>query len=120
MPKSKSTLAEIAADANDAVGVGRDFGEAAGATPRAHLDLNPDNVRNDIARLVLGLVEVIRQLIERQALRRVEDGQLTDEQIEAIGLTLMRLEERMEELKNHFGVPEGDLGLDLGLLCDDT
>lgn len=124
MPKCNSTLAEIEADASDALGPDWDFARAPVATPRSHLDLNPDNVRNDLARLVLGLVEVVRQLMERQALRRVEDGQLTDDQIKSIGLTLMRLEERMQELKDYFGVPENDLGLGLGLdlqsLCDDT
>ncbi len=124
MPKSRLTLAGIEADTSDAGEPGWDFAGAPATTPRPHLDLNPDNVRNDLARLVLGLVEVIRQLIERQALRRVEDGQLTDEQIESVGLTLMRLEERMQELKTYFGVPDEDLGLGLGLdlksLCDDT
>ncbi len=120
MPKCKSTLA----DASDAAGPGWDFAGAPVTTSSPRLDLNPDNVRNDLARLVLGLVEVIRQLIERQALRRVEDGKLTDEQIELIGLTLMGLEERMQELKTYFGVPDEDLGLGLDLnlesLRDDT
>lgn len=123
MPKCNSTLAGVEGDASDDGGPW-DFARAPVATPRPRLDLNPDNVRNDLARLVLGLVEVIRQLMERQALRRVEDGQLTEDQIESIGLTLMRLEERMQELKDYFGVPDEDLGLGLGLdlqsLCDDT
>ncbi len=124
MAKSKLTFAKIETDASDAAGPGWDFAEAPVTASRPGLDLNPDTVRNDLARLVLGLVEIIRQLVERQALRRVEDGQLTDEQIESIGLTLMRLEERMQELKDYFGVPDDDLGLGLGLdlqsLCDDT
>ena len=66
--------------------------------PGARLDVNPNSVQHDLARLVLCLVEVVRQLMERQALRRVEGGRLTDEEIEALGLTLMRLEERMDEL----------------------
>ncbi len=89
------------------------------AFPRGRLDLNPDSVQHDLARLVLCLVEVIRQLMERQALRRVESGRLTVDQIEALGLTLMRLEERMDELKQHFGVTGEELRLDLSGLIDE-
>jgi hypothetical protein len=92
---------------------------ASRALPSGRLDLNPDSVQHDLARLVLCLVEVLRQLMERQALRRVEGGRLTAEQIEALGLTLMRLEERMDELKEHFGVTGEELRLDLGGLIDD-
>jgi hypothetical protein len=87
--------------------------------PKGRLDLDPDNVQHDLARLVLGLVEVVRQLVEKQALRRVEGGRLTPEQIEKLGLTLMRLEERMDELKEHFGVGDKELGLDLGGLFEE-
>ena len=87
--------------------------------PKARLDLDTDNVQQDLARLVLGLVEVVRQLVEKQALRRVEGGRLTPEQIEKLGLTLMRLEERMDELKEHFGVGDKELGLDLGCLFEE-
>ena len=66
--------------------------------------------------LVLTLVELLRQLMERQALRRVEDGTLTDEQVEKIGWTLMSLENRMDELREHFGLAPEDLNLDLGPL----
>jgi len=83
------------------------------------VDLDSDTVQHDLARLVLGLVEVIRQLIERQAMRRVEGGRLTAEQIERLGLTLMRLEERMEELKDHFGVTGEELRLDLGGIVEE-
>ena len=87
--------------------------------PKARLDLDTENVQHDLARLVLGLVEVVRQLVEKQALRRVEGGRLTPEQIEKLGLTLMRLEERMDELKEHFGVGDKELGLDLGCLFEE-
>jgi hypothetical protein len=83
------------------------------------VDLDSDTVQHDLARLVLGLVEVIRQLIERQALRRVEGGRLTEEQIERLGLTLMRLEGRMNELKDHFGVTGEELSLDLGGIIEE-
>ncbi len=86
---------------------------------RGRLDLDSDTVQHDLARLVLSLVEVVRQLVERQALRRVEGGRLAPEQIEKLGLTLMRLEERMEELKVHFGVTGEELRLDLGGLVEE-
>jgi hypothetical protein len=86
---------------------------------KGRLEMNPDTVQHDLARLVLGLIEVIRQLVERQALRRVEGGALTPEQVERLGLTLMRLEERMEELKQHFGVTGDELRFDLGALIDE-
>jgi len=66
--------------------------------------------------LVLTIVELLRQLMERQALRRVDDGTLTDDQIEKIGWTLMSLEEKMAELRDHFGLEPEDLNLDLGPL----
>jgi hypothetical protein len=65
---------------------------------------------------VLTVVELLRQLIERQALRRVEAGNLTDEQVECLGTTLMLLEQRVAELTQHLGLDEEDLNLELGLL----
>ena len=79
------------------------------AEDRAH-------VERGLAQLVLTLIELVRQLMERQAIRRIEAGGLTDEQIERLGQTLMALEERMEELKEHFELTEGDLNLNLGPL----
>ncbi|MEY9929737.1 hypothetical protein ABH926_004377 [Catenulispora sp. GP43] len=81
-----------------------------------HVVLDPDNVGRDLACLILTVVELIRQLMERQALRRVDQGDLTDDQIEAIGVTLMVLEERMDELREHFGLEPEDLNIDLGPL----
>ena len=77
---------------------------------------DPENVERGLAQLVLTLVELLRQLMERQAVRRVEGGSLTDEEIERLGLTFMRLEERMEQLKEAFGLEDDDLNLDLGPL----
>ncbi|GAA3355384.1 hypothetical protein GCM10017744_017720 [Streptomyces antimycoticus] len=65
---------------------------------------------------MLTIVELLRQLMERQALRRVEQGGISDEQIEKLGLTLMALEQNMAELREHFGLTEDDLNLDLGPL----
>lgn len=69
-----------------------------------------------LAALVLTVVELLRQLMERQAIRRVEDGTVSDDQAERLGITLMRLDERMNELMEHFGLGPEDLNLDLGPL----
>ncbi|MEU5611148.1 gas vesicle protein K [Streptomyces sparsogenes] len=78
--------------------------------------VDPESVRRSLAGLVLTIVELLRQLMERQALRRVDQGGITDEQIEELGLTLMALEEQMTELREHFGLTQEDLNLDLGPL----
>lgn len=85
---------------------------ASGAPPRWNAD--PEDVRRSVAKLVLTLIEFIRQLLERQAIRRMEAGTLTDEQTEAVGLALMRLEETVREIGAQFGIAADDLNLDLG------
>ncbi|MEU3727741.1 gas vesicle protein K [Streptomyces sp. NPDC031705] len=85
------------------------------STPR-RVELDPDTVERDLARLVLTVVELLRQLMERQALRRVEVGDLTEDQEERLGLTLMLLEDRMELLRTRFGLEPQDLNIDLGPL----
>jgi Gas vesicle protein K len=80
------------------------------------LPLDSNQVEQGLAKLVLTIIELLRQLIERQAMRRVESDSLTDEQIEELGLTLMRLEEKMEELKLIFGLEHEDLNIELGPL----
>jgi hypothetical protein len=80
------------------------------------LDADPENVERGLAQLVLTIVELLRQIMERQALRRVEAGNLDDETVERLGRTLMALESRMEELKQTFGLADEDLNLDLGPL----
>ncbi|MFI9201095.1 gas vesicle protein K [Streptomyces sp. NPDC053048] len=82
----------------------------------ARVELDQDTVERDLARLVLTVVELLRQLMERQALRRVELGDLTEEQEERIGLTLMALADRMEDLCARHGLRPEDLNLDLGPL----
>jgi uncharacterized protein YjiS (DUF1127 family) len=79
---------------------------------------DPEKVEQGLAQLVLTLIELLRQLMERQALRRMEQGTLDDEQIERLGVTFMRLAERMEELKAEFGLQQSDLNLNLGPLGD--
>ncbi len=77
-----------------------------------------EGAEDDLVRLVLAVVETVRQLVERQAIRRVESGKLSDDEIERLGLALMRLEERMSELKTHFGIAADDLALHLGTARD--
>jgi hypothetical protein len=81
-----------------------------------HIRADPENVERGLAALVLTVVELLRQLMERQALRRVEAGGLDQETLERLGSTLMALEARMEELKQTFGLDDEDLNLDLGPL----
>lgn len=85
------------------------------AFPR-RVDADPERVERGLAQLVLTLVELLRQLMERQALRRMEGGTLTDEEIERLGETFMKLAQRMDELKREFGLEDKDLNLDLGPL----
>ena len=83
---------------------------------RLRIEAGPQSVEKGLVTLVLTLVELLRQLMERQALRRVDQGTLTDDQIEKVGSTLMALEDRMAELREHFGLTVEDLNLDLGPL----
>ena len=71
-------------------------------------------VENGLARLVLAIIELIRRLLEKQALRRMDAGNLTDDEIERLGNALMKLEEKMDELKRVFGLTDDDLNLKLG------
>nr|WP_240503086.1 gas vesicle protein K [Streptomyces prasinopilosus] len=91
-------------------------GRGEGDGRRNRLDLEPDTVERDLVKLVLTVVELLRQLMERQALRRFDEGDLTEDQEERIGLTLMLLEERMAELRDRYGLRPEDLNLDLGPL----
>ncbi|AQS65986.1 gas vesicle protein K [Streptomyces pactum] len=85
--------------------------------PRAHaLDLDPERVTNDLAALVLTVVELLRQLMERQAVRRFDEGTLSAEQEDRLGTALMLLDERMDDLCEQHGLSRGDLNLDLGPL----
>ncbi len=80
------------------------------------LELDPEAAQNGLAKLVLTVVELLRQLSERQAVRRMEAGSLTDAEIERVGGALLRLEDKMKELKTQFGLSDEDLNLDLGPL----
>jgi CRISPR/Cas system-associated endonuclease Cas1 len=80
------------------------------------LEADRDDVARGLAQLVLTIIELLRQLMERQAIRRVESGDLSDEQVERLGQALMALERQMGELKDEFGLEDEDLNLDLGPL----
>src|SRR4051812_811751 len=80
------------------------------------VNADPENVQRGLAQLVLTIVELLRQLMERQALRRIDGGTLSDEEVERLGRTFMELDKRMAELREQFGLDEEDLNLDLGPL----
>jgi Gas vesicle protein K len=80
------------------------------------LPLDSKQVEQGLAKLVLTIVELLRQLMERQAMRRVESNSLTEDQLEELGLTLMRLEEKMDELLDIFSLKKKDLNIELGPL----
>jgi len=77
---------------------------------------DPDDVQRSVAKLVLTLVEFVRQLLERQSIRRMEAGTLTDRQVEDVGRALMQLEETVRDIAAKFGIPPEDLNLELGPL----
>lgn len=85
------------------------------ALPR-RIDADPERVERGLAQLVLTLVELLRQLMERQALRRIDGGGLSENEVERLGLAFMKLDERMDELKNEFELEDADLNIDLGPL----
>jgi hypothetical protein len=87
---------------------------AAAEAPRWNAD--PEEVQRSVARLLLALVEFLRKLMERQAIRRMEAGTLEEEEIEKLGLALMRLEETLHDIAARFGLAPEDLNLDLGPL----
>lgn len=80
------------------------------------INADPERVENGLARLVLTLIELLRNVLEHQAVRRMDGGSLSDEEVERLGLTLMRLDERMRELKDTFGLTDEELTIDLGPL----
>ncbi|MBI4410047.1 MAG: gas vesicle protein K [Gemmatimonadetes bacterium] len=88
-----------------------------GALPR-RIDASPDQAAQGLAKLVLTLIELLRRLLERQALRRIEAGCLSPEEIERMGVTFLQLEKKMAELRAHFGLKEEDLNVSLGPLGD--
>jgi hypothetical protein len=83
---------------------------------RGRVNADPENLEKGLAQLVLTVIELLRQLMERQAIRRIEGGTLSAAEVERLGRTFMALAERMDELKTVFGLTDEDLNLDLGPL----
>jgi predicted transcriptional regulator len=92
----------------------REIERAASKTSPLRWNANPEEVQRSVAQLVLTLVDFIRQLLERQAIRRMEAGTLNAEQTEDVGRALMQLESTIRDLAARFGIPPDDLNLDLG------
>ncbi|WP_026286282.1 gas vesicle protein K [Salsuginibacillus kocurii] len=85
--------------------------------PEGNIKFNEkENSEDGLAQLVITVIELLRELVERQAMRRVDSGRLTEEEIERLGEALMHLEEQMEMLKDFFGLTDEDLNIDLGPL----
>lgn len=80
------------------------------------METDADSVERDLIKLVLTIVELVRQLMEKQALRRVDEGDLSEDQVEELGTALMRLEDAMNDLQERFDLTAEDLNLDLGPL----
>jgi hypothetical protein len=117
MSARSDPLDKLFASNGDLEQIARELGKPRSAFPR-RVNADPERVERGLAQLVLTLIELLRQLMERQALTRMEQGNLSEEQIERLGETFMRLEQRMEELKAHFGLEDRDLNLNLGPLGD--
>jgi hypothetical protein len=94
----------------------RILGDATLDALSGRVSTDPEQVERGLVQLVLTLVELLRQLMERQAIRRLDAGALTELETERVGKTLMLLEQRMDELREHFGLEPEDLNIDLGPL----
>ncbi len=90
--------------------------ESLAGTATQRIECNQETIEQGLAKLVLGLIELLRRLLERQAIRRMEGGSLTDQQVEEMGLALMKLEQKVHELAAQFGLKPEDLNLELGPL----
>lgn len=122
-PRSRNTKAAArtararagarAADRRQIDAIRRKIKTVAAARP-PRWNANPEDVRRAVLKLVLTLVELIRQLLERQAIRRMEAGTLSDDETESVGLALMRLQETVLDLARQFDISPDELNLDLG------
>jgi hypothetical protein len=106
---------KLLCDPGDLEAFATELEQATNVLPR-RINADPEGVERGLAKLVLTLIELLRQLMERQALRRIEAGSLNDEEIERLGQTFLKLGARMEELKQAFGLENEDLNLNLGPL----
>lgn len=105
----------LLAASGDVESLARSLGNGANPLPR-RVNADPESVERGLAQLVLTLIELLRQLMERQALRLMDQGSLDDDEVERLGVTFMRLAQRMDELKVQFELSDQDLNLDLGPL----
>jgi len=105
----------MSSDDADLERIAAELREIAPTLPQ-RIDASADDIEAGLARLVLTLIEFLRQVLEHQAVRRMEGGGLSDEEIENVGLALMRLEERLGDIKTVFGLEGEDLNIDLGPL----
>jgi hypothetical protein len=83
---------------------------------KPRINIEGEKIRNGLGQLILTVVELLRELMEKQAMRRIEAGALTDEQVERLGITFMNLKKEVEKLKDHFALDDDDLNIDLGPL----
>jgi Gas vesicle protein K len=90
--------------------------QTAAAGGAGRVDCSPETIEQGLAKLVLSLIDLLRQLLERQAIRRMEGGSLTEQQVEQMGEALMKLESKLRELAEHFGLTPEELNLSLGPL----
>lgn len=111
------TEGKVLCDSGNLVDFSEELSQASRALPQ-RINADPEKVEQGLAQLVLTLIELLRRLMERQAVHRIEVGSLSDEEIERLGQTFMRLQVRMEELKETFGLEDEDLNLNLGPLGD--
>jgi translation elongation factor EF-1beta len=110
MDANKVTPAEVEAAVAD---LKRQL-QSIGTGGQARIDCNQESIEQGLAKLVLTLIELLRRLLERQAIRRMEGGTLNEAQVEEMGSALMKLEQKIHELTNTFGLKPEDLNLDLG------
>jgi hypothetical protein len=108
---------KVLCDPSDLEAFATELQQAGSPLPR-RVNADPEGVERGLAKLVLTLIELLRRLMERQALRRMEAGSLNDDEIERLGQTFMKLDARMEELKQIFGLEGEELNLNLGPLGD--
>jgi gas vesicle protein GvpK len=80
------------------------------------INADPEHVEQGLARLVLTVIELLREVLEHQAIRRMDGGTLSDAEVERLGMALLKLKQRMDELKETFGLTDDDLNIDLGPL----
>lgn len=108
---------KVLSSCDDLEGLSAELEQVSSNLPR-RVNANPDDVERGLAQLVLTLIELLRQLMERQAVRRMENNSLSDSEIERLGQTFIKLDQRMDELLVTFGLEREDLNLNLGPLGD--